>query len=106
LKGRTRLTSLEKIVASDEGCGGEIFEFHDVLSNDEEDPATKAARKMDGDAFMAGLSDRDLALIECIVEGNPLASLAHRRHLNSSTLMCIRKSAWPKRSWNSWDPRF
>ncbi|MGA3181887.1 MAG: hypothetical protein ABSF38_16225 [Verrucomicrobiota bacterium] len=33
LKGRTRLTSLEEVVASDEETGGEIFLLHDVLSD-------------------------------------------------------------------------
>jgi DNA-binding NarL/FixJ family response regulator len=81
------LESLEQVVASNEECGGEIFELHDVLSNDAEDPATKAARKMDWDSFMAGLSARDQAIINCLVEGKPLASLARTRHLNNSTLL-------------------
>jgi DNA-binding CsgD family transcriptional regulator len=66
---------------------GEPLVLHDVLSRDEEDPATKAARKLDWQTFMAGLSARDRAIIGCLVEGKPLASLARRRHLNNSTLL-------------------
>ena len=46
LNGKTRLNSLEEVVASNEEYGGEIFELHDVLSRDEEDPGTKAARRI------------------------------------------------------------
>jgi hypothetical protein len=86
INGRTRLTSLDDVAAQDEENGGEIFEFHDVISRDEEDPATRAARKMDWDVFMAGLCDRDQAIIECVVQGDPLTTLARRRGLNCSTL--------------------
>jgi hypothetical protein len=61
LNGKTRLNSLEEVVASNEENGGEIFLFHDVLSRDEEDPGTKAARRLDWQSFMASLSARDQA---------------------------------------------
>ena len=48
---------MEQVVASNEECGGEIWELHDVLSTDAEDPGTKAARKMDWSEFVSGLSD-------------------------------------------------
>lgn len=35
LSGKTRLSSLDEVVASTEECGGEIFTFNDVLSNDQ-----------------------------------------------------------------------
>jgi hypothetical protein len=63
LHGKTRLSSLEEVVASNDECGGEIFTFNDVLSNDQEDPGTKAARKMDWETFMDSLSVRDQAII-------------------------------------------
>jgi hypothetical protein len=40
---------------------------------------------------MAGLSKRDQAIIHCLVEGKPLASLARRRHLNTSTLLYYKR---------------
>jgi DNA-binding NarL/FixJ family response regulator len=82
------LTSLDEaapVTSVDEV--GEPLLLHDLLSNDQEDPATKAARKMDWDSFMAGLSARDRAIINYLVEGKPLASLARKRHLNNSTLL-------------------
>ena len=45
---------MEQVVAVDELTGGEVL-LHDVLSNDQEDPGTKAARRMDWEAFMASL---------------------------------------------------
>jgi hypothetical protein len=88
INGTTRLTSLDE-AAPMTGVDdvGEPLVLHDLLSNDQEDPATKAARKMDWDSFMAGLSDRDQAIINCLVEGKALASLARKRHLNNSTLL-------------------
>ena len=88
INGTTRLTSLDEAApgASADDVG-EPLVLHDVLSRDEEDPATKALRKMDYDSFMATLSARDVAIINCLVEGKPLASLARRRHLNTSTLL-------------------
>jgi DNA-binding CsgD family transcriptional regulator len=65
--------------------------LHDVLSRDEEDPGTKAARRVDWQTFMASLSARDQAIINCLVEGKPLASLARRRHLNASTIIYHRR---------------
>jgi hypothetical protein len=88
INGTTRLTSLDEaapVMGLDDV--GEPLVLHDVLSRDEEDPATKAARKMDWDSFMASLSARDHAIINCLVEGKPLASLARRQHLNTSTLL-------------------
>ncbi len=88
INGATRLTSLDEAapVAGLDDVGEPLL-LHDVLSRDEEDPGTKAARKMDYDSFMATLSARDQAIINCLVEGKPLASLARKRHLNSSTIL-------------------
>src|ERR1039457_3436748 len=69
LKGNTRLNSLEEVVASNEENGGEIFELHDVLSRDEEDPGTKACRRIDWQSFMASFSARNQAIIQFMAEG-------------------------------------
>src|ERR1035438_9140371 len=74
INGTTRLTSLDEaapITGVDDV--GEPLVLHDVLSRDQEDPATKAARKMDWQTFTAGVSDRNQAIINCLVEGKPLA---------------------------------
>jgi hypothetical protein len=85
LHARARLSSMDEEVASDDL--GEPLLLHDVLGNDQEDPSTRAARKMDWSDFLSGLSKRDVAVIECLIEGKPLAGLARRRHLNTSTMM-------------------
>lgn len=36
--------------------GGELFAFHDVPAARQEDPATKAARRLDWESFFAGNS--------------------------------------------------
>ena len=63
------------VVAIDEVTGGEVL-LHDVLSIDQEDPGTKAARKMDWEQFMAGLSARDQALVSLLIEGKDATSIA------------------------------
>ena len=53
INGTTRLTSLDEaapVVGLDDA--GDPLVLHDLLSNDQEDPATKAARKMDWDDFV------------------------------------------------------
>ena len=47
LHGKTRLHSMEEVVASDEETGGEIFTFNDVLSNEQEDPSRREDSKRD-----------------------------------------------------------
>jgi hypothetical protein len=91
LNGTTRLNSLEEVVASSEE-GGEIFTFNDVLSRDEEDPSTKAARKMDGEMFMAGLSSRDQAIIQFLIEGKSIGSMAKKLKVNDSTIQHSKRS--------------
>jgi hypothetical protein len=92
INGATRLTSLDEAAPmTSVDDVGEPLVLHEVLSRDEEDPGTRAARKMDWDSFMASLSARDQAIINCLVEGKPLASLARRRHLNPSTVKYHRQ---------------
>jgi DNA-binding CsgD family transcriptional regulator len=80
------LTSLDESASSVDDVGDPLV-LHDVLSRDEYDPGTRACRKIDWDSFMASVSARDQAIIGCLVEGKPLASLARKRHLNTSTLL-------------------
>ena len=77
---------MDETAASDEEAGGEIFTYNDVLSNDQEDPATKAARKMDWDTFMAGLSERDQAVIRFMIEGNNGSFMARKLKVCTSTI--------------------
>jgi len=93
LKGNTRLDSLEMVVATNEEAGGEIFELHDVLSDEAEEPGTKAARKMDWESFMSGLSARERAVIECLVDGPSLKTAKSFRVCDSTIQGDKRKLA-------------
>jgi len=77
---------MEQVVASNEECGGEIWELHDVLSTDADDPGSKAARKMDWSEFVSGLSAREQAVIECLVAGRSLRNAAKRFRVCDSTM--------------------
>ena len=91
LKGNTRLSSLDEPAALDEDTGGELT-FNDVLSRDEEDPSTKAARKMDWETFLAGLSASDQAAIEGLVEGTSGSAMARKLGVCSSTIQHRKRS--------------
>ena len=92
LKGNTRLNSLEEVVASNEESGGEIFELYDVLSRDEEDPGTKAARKMDWQSFMASLSARDQTMIQFLIEGKTGSAMARKLGVCTSTIQHSKRN--------------
>ena len=91
LKGNTRLSSLDEPAAVDEETGGELT-FNDVLSQDEEDPSIQAARKMDWELFMVGLSARDQAVIEGLVEGTSGSAMARKLGVCSSTIQRRKRS--------------
>jgi predicted trehalose synthase len=86
LQGRSRLESLETVVAEAQETGGEIYLLHDVLASDQDDPATRAARKMDWSAFVSGLSEREKAVIKCLMEGRSLRNAAKRFRVCDSTM--------------------
>jgi DNA-binding NarL/FixJ family response regulator len=86
LQSRSRLESLETVVAEAQETGGEIYLLHDVLSNDSEDPGTKAARKMDWSEFASALTERERAVVDCIVEGRSLRDAAKSFRVCDSTM--------------------
>ena len=86
INGKSRLESMEQVVASNEECGGEIYLLHDVLAADQEDPGTKAARKMDWSEFASALTERERAVIDCIIEGRSLRNAAKRFRVCDSTM--------------------
>jgi hypothetical protein len=91
LNGRSRLESLEQVVAEDQEGGGEIYLLHDVLASNQEDPSTKAARKMDWESFMASLSRRDRAIIQLIIEGKTGSAMARKLKVCDSTVRSRKK---------------
>ena len=92
LAGRTRLNSLDEVVASDEESGGEIFLLHDVLSDNQEDPGTRAARKMDWQEFVAALPEREKVAIDFMVEGRSLREAANVLRVSDSAMQSSRRN--------------
>ena len=87
LNGRSRLESLETVVASNEECGGEIFELHDVLSSyDAEDPSMAAARKLDWQDLYAQLPRREKAIITLMVQGKSGSAIARKLKVTVSAI--------------------
>ena len=68
LNGCSCTHSLNEVVSQSE-CGDEIFELGDVLSRDNEDPGTIAARSLDWATFRESLSRLELLLVEALVNG-------------------------------------
>jgi DNA-binding NarL/FixJ family response regulator len=78
------------VVAEDE-FGGEIFELQDVLSNDREDPATVAARKLDWDRFLDQLSHIEQLVVEFLSAGKTLRDVARQVGVCDSTMQHHRR---------------
>jgi DNA-binding NarL/FixJ family response regulator len=86
LNGNTRLSSLDEPAAIDEETGGEIFTFNDVLSQDQEDPSVVAARKLDWQALLARLNQREQAIITYLLEGKTVSDVAVAFKVSRSTM--------------------
>jgi ATP/maltotriose-dependent transcriptional regulator MalT len=86
IHGHARLNSLDEVVAENEENGGEIYYLHDVLASNQEDPATKAARKMDWDSFLAGLSKRERSVVLLMIEGKCGAAIARALRTSAYTV--------------------
>ena len=69
-----------------EATGAEIFTVGDVFSNDQEDPATIAARKMDWQTLLARLPAREQAIVVYLLAGRTVAEVAVAFRLSRSTL--------------------
>jgi DNA-directed RNA polymerase specialized sigma24 family protein len=91
LHGKTRLHSLDEVVASDEETGGEIFTFNDVLSNEQEDPSTRAARKLDWESFCAGLPERERVAVMLVAEGKTLRQAARCLGVSESSMQTSKR---------------
>ena len=90
LNGSAKLHSLNEVVSQSE-AGDEIFELQDVISNDHEDPGTVAARKLDWDTFLAGLSSIELLVVECLSTGKTFREAGRSAGVSDSTMQNYRK---------------
>jgi hypothetical protein len=89
LNGRSQTYSLDELV-HEQTEWGEEFTVNDVLSFDEEDPAQKAARKMDWEFFLACLTAREKAVVEYLLTGRTMSELARNLRLDRSTIQYFK----------------
>jgi hypothetical protein len=85
LNGKSRTTSFDEPV-HEESEFGEEFTVNDVFSLDDEDPGQKAARKMDWEAFLTGLTDREQSVVEGLLAGQNGSEIARSFRLDPSTI--------------------
>ena len=90
LNGSSRLHSLSEVVSESE-CGNDIFELQDVITQDTEDPSVVAARKMDWDTLIAGLSEMEALVVEFLCAGKTLREAARKVGLSDSTMQNYRR---------------
>jgi FixJ family two-component response regulator len=74
---------MDEPVQADEG---EEFTVNDVLSLDDEDPGQKAARKMDWDAFLVGLTVRERDVVKLLLTGLSRSEIARMFGVDPSTV--------------------
>jgi len=91
LQGRSRLESLEEVVAVNEEAGGGIYLLHDVLSTDADDPSLVAARRMDWQEFLADLPKQERAVVEFLVEGKSGSAIAKKLRTSDSKIQGIKR---------------
>jgi hypothetical protein len=91
IQGKSRLDSLETVVAIDEITGGEVL-LHDVLADDHEDPGTRAARKLDWETFMAGLSEPEKAVVLLMIEGKCGSAIARALRTTDSKIQSTKRN--------------
>ena len=85
----SKLHSLHEVVCEFEG--DEIFELHDIISNDHEDPATIAARKMDWEYFMTGLTRLEKRLVECLISGKTVREICRAVKMTKLKLIELQR---------------
>jgi len=90
LDGITEPHSLSEVVNQNE-AGEEIFELHDVVASDTEDPATIASRNLDWQAFSGSLTKLEKLLIECLLNGQSLTEAAKQARVHYSTMISYRQ---------------
>ena len=91
LNGRSRLESMEEVVAVNEESGGEIYLLHDVLSADADDPSMAVARKLDWEEFCSDLPARERAVVEFLIEGKSGSAIARKLKTTDSKIQAIKR---------------
>lgn len=91
LNGRTQLVSLEERVPI-KGVDNDVFTLGDVLSNDREDPAAVAARRLDWESFCEAQPARSQDILRYAARGEPLTELARKHGVSRSSLQSVKNT--------------
>ena len=70
---------------------GEPLTLHDVLTSGNEDPSQTAARELDWAELLEDFNDRDIAVLQCTVNGDRLDKLALKFGVSSARLCQLNK---------------
>jgi len=92
LQSRSRLTSFDEPAATDQENGDDIFMFGDVLSADQEDPATTAARNLDWEMFCASLNKRERTILLFVSEGKSFRDVAEEFGISDSAIQATKRT--------------
>ena len=85
LNGRSTVGSLDQEVRVAEEFDGAL-PVAEIICRDEEDPATKAARNLDWQEFIAAQDPKDQAVLECIAEGRTAKESSAALNLSITTV--------------------
>jgi len=66
--------------------------FNDVLSDDQEDPSTQAAWKMNWESFCDGLPERERVAVLFVAEGKTLREAARSLGVSDSAMQGSKRS--------------
>ena len=91
MAGRSSIGSMEQEVAMDYQFDAPLT-WNDLISIDTDDPAQKAARKLDWEAFIQSLDTRTETLLQWLAEGRTLSTLAEQWKVSMSRMVQIKTS--------------
>ena len=74
-----------------ENDGGENFTLHDLLASRDEDPSQIAAREIDWAELLEDFNARDIAVLQCTVNGGRLDALAAQFGVSSARLCQLKR---------------
>ena len=90
LDGSAKLHSINEVVSESDG-GDEIYELHDVISNNYDDPGIEAARRLDWQEFSLSLNALERLLIECFINGLGIGEAAEKGKVSYWTMLDYRR---------------
>ena len=90
LTGRSSVGSLEDEASKDHAYDAPLT-FHELISNEDDDPAMQAMRRLDWEAFLSGLDPRLRTLVHWVSEGRTLKILAEHWRLSLTRVIQLKE---------------